>query len=236
MKKVCPNCGREGLEGSDFCGECGTRLVEKVVKEQAPSPKQQPDVTRDVSKRVRAVDTDEQLRYSLKNGYISNVLFSDNLSREDVLITDKRLYFNHTLFNFLSKKRIEARVDLEDISCSTIEHNNPWNWFVLALLSFITLVVMIVLFMSDIVRFDDATNGATMAIIPFALTIVFIFVWYYKKNTFLTIEYGSGCGKGMDTTGIIRIPVRIYDLERVREFQRALYLAKDELRISRYGR
>ncbi|MBO4687621.1 MAG: zinc ribbon domain-containing protein [Clostridiales bacterium] len=237
MKKVCPACGRLGLEGSDFCGECGNRLVEAPA---SPVPAAVPQVSAQtgvpqtntvLNKRdARVISTEEKSGFSLKNGYISHMVTAGELIKDDALITEKRLYYNQTQWTLFSKKTVETRLDVEDISATTLVHNNPWNFVALAVLSLIVFVIDIILAQNKV--WDDLPSIASVSIMftPLILMVVFLVLWLYFRQSYFKVEYASGNGKGNDSSGVLVIPVRFYGIERIREFQKQIYLAKDAVR------
>ncbi|MBP5491482.1 MAG: zinc ribbon domain-containing protein [Clostridiales bacterium] len=218
MKKICPNCGRQGIDGSDFCGECGKKLVD-ITQPEVPSAGSDP----------RLIQDEERARYSLRNGYIANIIAGNDIIKDDALISNRRVYVSHRDFNLFSKKTVEARINLEDISAMTIVHQNPWNWFVLGLLSALAFFAVVFLWLSEVMTFEDTREVIPYLMIPLTLAAVFFCIWIYKKKSYLKIEYASGGGNPGDSAGVLTIPLRFYGLAKIREFQKEVFLAKDEL-------
>lgn len=53
--KYCPNCGKELLEGANFCGECGTKIEKEIPKEETKEIPQETPKKPVVAKKISPV-------------------------------------------------------------------------------------------------------------------------------------------------------------------------------------
>ena len=168
------------------------------------------------------VDPHEKIKFSLKNGYLVNVISNEGFISEDAVITDKRLYYNITSMG-LVKYRTEMKIDLEDITATTITDSNPVILLVLAAFTGMTSIITCI---------ENA---------PFALwfgfmiaALILVCYWYMLRKTYFKIEYAGGSANGLQPSGSLYFSVKKYGMDAVRNFQRELHLAKSDLNKKRY--
>ena len=168
------------------------------------------------------VDPHEKIKFSLKNGYLVNVISNEGFISEDAVITDKRLYYNITSMG-LVKYRTEMKIDLEDITATTITDSNPVILLVLGALLGIAGVIGSI---------SDAPIGLWIGFLVGALVLVAY--WYMLRKTYFKIEYAGGSANGLQPSGSLYFSVKKYGMDAVRNFQRELHLAKSDLNKKRY--
>ena len=163
------------------------------------------------------VDPNEKIRYSLKNGYLINAISNEGFISEDAVITDKRIYYNITSMG-LVKYRTEMKIDLQDITATTITDSNPVILLVLGALLGIAGVIGSI---------SDAPIGLWVGFLVGALVLVAY--WYMLRKTYFKIEYAGGSSNGFQNSGALYFSVKKYGMDAVRNFQRELHLAKSQL-------
>ncbi|MBO4650336.1 MAG: zinc ribbon domain-containing protein [Clostridiales bacterium] len=168
------------------------------------------------------VDPNEKIKFSLKNGYLINVISNEGFISEDAVITDKRLYYNITSMG-LVKYRTEMKIDLEDITATTITDSNPVVLLVLAAFTGLTSIMMSI---------SKAPVGLWIGFLVAALILVCY--WYMLRKTYFKIEYAGGSVNGFQPSGSLYFSVKKYGMDAVRNFQRELHLAKSDLNAKRY--
>lgn len=176
------------------------------------------------------VSADEKPRYSLKNGYLANMIGAFDMKTNDAVITNKRVYFNAMSWRNLTKSRTEMIVDLEDITGTMVSRVRSYGLLLLGIL--LALVGTIFAFF-----FSDKSTyfvGATVA--SYLVSICVLFIWLatnvLTKRTLFKIEYSGGGSGSFGQSGSINFDVNMYSLKSVKEFQNEIFRAKDELKKS----
>ena len=123
----------------------------------------------------------------------------------------------------LVKYRTEMKIDLEDITATTITDSNPVILLVLAAFTGMTSIITCI---------ENA---------PFALwfgfmiaALILVCYWYMLRKTYFKIEYAGGSANGLQPSGSLYFSVKKYGMDAVRNFQRELHLAKSDLNKKRY--
>lgn len=212
MALMCPICKSVLPDGSRVCTNCGTKFAATAPGSAAP---QNPECN------AWLVEPNERIRYSLKNGFLTNVISSEGFIDEDAVITDKRLYYNVTSWRSLVRSRTEMKIDLDDITATTITDSNP---IILLVLSGLVLLFGIV----------SAMFFMPLVIVGILLSLVFAASWYSMKKTYFKVEYAGGSTFGMvKNNGVLYFSVKKYGIKAVREFQKEIHKAKYELEITK---
>ncbi len=170
------------------------------------------------------IDPDEEMRYSLTNGYLINMISKDTMLKEDAVVTNKRLYLCNTTYAGINKKRTELKLDLKDITATRIDNvSRPW----LMILTVVALIIGIIMTFAGYTNMSNrhysGTDASTVFLVGCALIVISIilFISYLTiRDTLFTIQY-SGCG----SSGIV-FNTKKYGLAKVREFQREIHMAK----------
>lgn len=203
------------------------------------------------------IEPDEHIICGLKNGIALNLLSGEGFTKEDAVVTNKRLYYNGKVGLFssgssgifngdnaginlaalqqssgsgLSNYRVEEVVDLEDITEVNIVKSTPWGIFIWGV--FMSILDIVVDVLSDHAINELIGGGrrhsdnlmATLAgrIIFYVILSVVMFV--ALRKTYLRIAY---------PTSKVCFSVKKYGYAKVREFQRAIFAAKDDLKKSK---
>lgn len=203
----CKNCGAELDEGTRFCDKCGT-----PVEEMAGSAQEEVGMS-DKGKKYKSstgakgfVSENEGGSFSLKNGWTANIIAGEGLLREDAIITNRRLYYNYNR-GIITKVKKECIIDIDDITGTEITDIQPRGCIVLAVLSFILLLIF------ALMDGEGSFIGAGLGLAAF-----FTFLYFICKQAFLVVQYAGGS---------IRFSVKFYGLNNVRAFQRRIYFEKD---------
>lgn len=208
MGRFCKNCGTENMEGTQFCVACGTPLGSQEESGYAPQyqqPMQQPmqqAVPQAQPTNSMFVSADEYVVATLKNGIVSNLMSGEGLRNEEAVLTNRRLYYNHT-DGFINIKREEEKINVADITGTKILDNNPRGMLVIAALLFLGMLL------------TGEGEAIFMGVIA-ALVAVVIYFINVKKH--FRIEYSGGH---------IYFSIKKYNMKTVREFQKAIYMVKD---------
>ena len=166
------------------------------------------------------VDSTEQIRFSLKNGYLTNVISSEGFINEDAIVTDKRLYYNVTSWNFLIKNRTEMKIDLDDITATTITESNPIIIIVLGALAFLLSFIF---------------RSPAVIMVGFIIAMMSIIEWAMLKKMYFKIEFAGGSSMGaMRNNGALYFSVKQYGMDTIRAFQREIHRAKSDLNRQKY--
>lgn len=173
------------------------------------------------------IDPDEQIRYSLTNGYLTNMINKDAMLKEDAVVTNKRIYLCNTTYAGINRSRTELKLDLRDVTATRIDVvSRPW----LMILSILSLIAGVIMTIVGVVNLNDrhytGTDmvsvffiGCSLIIVAIILFISFISI----RDTLFTIQY-AGCGD----SGVV-FNTKKYGLTKVREFQREIHVAKAQV-------
>ena len=257
MSKICSVCGNLIDDSATFCNNCGSQFAPPPPQYQQPNYQQQnyqqgqyqqpgyqqapyqqgqyqqpgyqqgPYQQGPQSQTSWMVDEDEVIKFSLKNGYLTNLISSEGLINEDVVITDKRLYYNQSSWRNLKKDRTEMKIDLDDITATTIIDSNPIIFLVFSGLALIAAIIFI------------AQSLAALKWISFVFffsAVVWAASWYMNKKSYFRIEYAGGTSALMlaKNSGSLNFSVKQYTMDQVREFQKAIHKEKDRIKAEKY--
>ena len=156
----------------------------------------------------------------MKNGYLTNVVSAEGFIEEDAIITDKRLYYNVTSLNGLIIHRTEMKIDLEDITATTITDSDPIIFLFLGILALVTIIVL------------KLPGGIMLGLL---IALASLVGWLMMRKTYFKIEYAGGSSMGgMRNNGALYFSVKKYGMEAIRAFQKEIHLAKEELNRQKY--
>lgn len=190
--------------------------IRPVHEAPKPLPTTPTSSFHDISSRVDArrlnipqtgymVSADETPIVSLQNGYIDNIISGEGLKREDAVITDRRLYYNHST-GILTKTVKEEKVNIEDITGTKILSIRPIFLLILAGLQVLSGIFVM-------------GNSEEAGISLFVCALVFAIVYIFALKKYLRIEYAGGH---------IDFSLRKYNMDNIRYFQKALHYMKDQ--------
>lgn len=231
--KVCPKCSTENSDYDWICQKCGAALGKStpnkvdpidvltgnvpLTPEAAPGP----DGPQRTSSRKQAnrlfIDPGEEMKASIGSGYVRTFLSGGHVGQNVGVLTQKRFYYKGKNYNAKSKllwtTEEEGVVSVEDISFTGFSYTSAIGLLiigaVLALAGFICLVAS-----------DNA--GARIVGVVLMLLGVLAFVRYFLSRDTLFIVSFPGGSFGFDT--------KWYPAADIRDFQRQLYLIKDQLK------
>lgn len=156
----------------------------------------------------RFVSADEYTIATLENGVMMNIFSGEGVKKEDAIITNKRLYYNHK-DGLLNISKCEEKVDLRDITGTKITSYSPFGTLVLAITFIIVGIIILCLgFEQELALF----------LIPSGLVGIMTFFALSKKH--LKIEYSGGN---------IKFSVKKYGMKNIQAFQKCIYSAKDAI-------
>lgn len=205
---ICNNCGTQNSDDAQFCVGCGMNFYTDNTYTSNQNGQTYPIQNIYVPQGNGIfVNADEQLVATLKNGRAANILSGEGFRNEDAVITNRRLYYNHT-DGLINTKRVERKIDIKDITGTRIEDNQPRMLLILAALM-------------GVIGLFTAINGSGEGFMICLLWAVIFGVSYIlavKKH--LRIDYAGG---------YVSFSVKNYSMENVQEFQRCIHALKDTM-------
>ena len=208
MIKFCPSCGFELGDGSKFCMRCGSQVPDGN-EATVPQAAQNPSSYTSSTGAIGFVSAGEGRSFSLKNGRLMNVISGEGFVKEDAVLTDKRLYYSASS-GIINKNLHEEIVNIEDITGTKIADYKPYACFIFAFIFFFAGVVL--------ASTRAVPSGVTAS--SFISAFSFVVAFFIAKKSYLRIEYAGG---------YIGFSVKKYGMQNVREFQRQIYIAKEDM-------
>ncbi len=202
--KICKSCGSNNVDEATFCASCGKDLVGENKQDQvnnSVSAQQNGKINVNSSKNGVFVSDDE---------YVVSTLSGKNLETEDVVLTNKRLYYNYTVSSILSRRSQNEIVNVEDITGSKIANTNPVVALVIAVLALVVGVFMAIA--------NEDVEMLCIFCLPIA--IIFSLIYLFLRRAHLKIEYAGGS---------ISFLVKKYKKEKIKAFQKSIYIVKDSI-------
>ena len=208
MIKFCPSCGYELENGSKFCMRCGNQVPAENDASMAQAAQNPVNYTSSTG-AIGFISKGEGRSFSLKNGRLMNVISGEGFVKEDAVLTDKRLYYSASS-GLINKNLHEEIVNIEDITGTKIADFKPYACFVFAFILFFVGVVL------------ASTRGVPIgfSISCFISAFSLVVSFFIAKKSYLRIEYAGG---------YIGFSVKKYGMQNVREFQRQIYIAKEDM-------
>lgn len=232
MSIVCNECGTVNEDNAQFCVGCGAVLTPQNSQPQQgyqkPQPQPQPVYQKPAyekpSQQQKAVktnktniqlprgnglfvDASEVTVATLTNGMVLNFISGEGLRKEDAILTDKRMYYNHT-DGLINLRTTEEKVNLRDITGTKIHDWNPRGILIIAALFILIGLYCVV---------EGMGGGFFFGLL---MALVFGVVYLILKKKFLRIEYAGGH---------IDFSVKKYSMANIREFQRCIHAMKDTM-------
>ena len=231
---ICKYCGAENPNDVQFCSNCGCSISEPNVvggntgnlpngiaamsfvgnTGNLPNGMATMDSVGNVATNQNYqfstgangfVNENEKWSYSLRNGWMQNVVSGEGFIKEDAVLTNKRLYYSAKV-GLISKSSREEIVEIKDITGTKIFNFKPYGLLCFAALLLIASFIL----MDNEVLFWSLMPSS----------VFFIIAFFIAKKSHLRIEYAGGC---------IHFSVKKYGLKKVREFQRQIYTEKERL-------
>lgn len=225
--KTCNNCNTQNADDSQFCVGCGMRFeaVNTVADETSYNDannvppqsteswnlfNENTDVIRPTG-TDRFVSADEYVIATLENGYAMNMISGEGLKKEDAILTNRRLYYNHTE-GILNVRTQEEKVNVKDITGTKIADYNPIYLLILSIIMF-----AIILFGLAV---GSSSRGGFPMVLPtlFSPALIFLVLYFVLKKKYLKIEYAGGA---------IHFSVKKYGMQNIQMFQKSIHAVKD---------
>lgn len=207
---ICPFCGANTPDGTQFCQSCGSALNGNQQQSYSQQSYNQQSYNQQSQKSNGIfVDPSEYVTATLTNGFAENIISGEGLVKENAYVTNKRVYYNarHGVLNVTDVKNV---IDIPDITGTRIISMKHLGLLILGALLFVAGIIV------------GAASGELAAALPMlsaALVLVLTFFITMKKHLF--IDYAGGH---------ISFSVRKYTLQNVVDFQKAIYIQKDFLK------
>lgn len=213
--KICSICNSPNNDDSKFCLACGNLFaqpnpqINQQTRQQTFHSNPQQTVTPKIEIRPtgngRFVNADEYVIATLENGIAMNLISGEGFRREDAILTNRRLYYNHK-DGIINVKEAEEKVNVKDITGTKIASYSPYGFLVLSIIFFVFGIIL-------------SAMGA-FAIFFSLLTpaIVFLVLFFSLKKKFLRIEYAGGS---------INFSVKKYGMQNIQAFQKSIHSVKD---------
>lgn len=133
MSKLCKVCGTENPESAKFCKSCGANIfvesrpedfhveVETDFVEEPVNPQLEQAPFRQDGFQAFLMDPHEIIICTLGNSYLQNFLATGSIDKAFSVITNKRVYFRGTSFDFNENgkvifSKVSKAVDIEDVT------------------------------------------------------------------------------------------------------------------------
>lgn len=257
MKKYCSSCGAVTDAQTNFCTNCGGKLTafgEDIAPASpavstpvpaaaapvtpAPAAPASPAAPAALPFGVPPMKIEDETPAGIgEDEYLdmlgskwmvsSNEVIKGRLkgeNREQIVVTDRRLYFNTRKWVGFSKETTESKINLEDVSATTIVSRAP---SLLYILSFILCGIIAWFLYNQYGTYENI--GLMYGAIFFAIIgISCLCVWLLGRRTQFRIEYSAGSG-GIGNNGSMSFDVKRYNMETVRDFQKRIHAAKDQM-------
>lgn len=212
MARFCSKCGASVMDGVRFCQECGNVMdaAPKAAKPQSQATVPGYGNNNYVSSTGGSgfvSNNEASTGYSLRNGMVMNVLSGEGLKKEDAVITNKRIYYT-ARDGIITVTKKEEVVDLADVTGVKILDIKPYGFLIGAAIFFLVSLIM------------SAYVGAIGFISFFITAVICVVLFFIAKKSILRIEYAGGN---------INFSVKKYGLDAVRNFQRKILEAKENL-------
>ena len=181
----------------------GVSLCRKVWKRKKKKNWKQVQVNNSVSAQQNGVFVSD-------DEYVVSTLSGKNLETEDVVLTNKRLYYNYTVSSILTRRTQNEVVNVEDITGAKIANTNPIGALIIA-----ALALVVGLFMA--IANEDVEM---LCIFCLPIAVIFTLLYLFLRRAHLKIEYAGGS---------ISFLVKKYKNEKVKAFQKSIYIVKDSI-------
>lgn len=221
MNKFCDKCDAMLVNG--VCPNCSRAPASTQYQQtNAQYQPQQPMVNVNPNdERFKSIfmSPKEKFVCALGNGYLINFLANGLLSKGFAVISDKRVYYKGTSFEFTGKKltaRKDARtVDLKDVTGTEVASFNPISIMVMAVMFIIAGIVLSMIGCS-------ASSGGVGVGLFFIISVLMggglLITYRLVRKTLLKINYAGG---------YIAVPLSWYPAQEGENFQKMLRIAKD---------
>lgn len=222
QQKFCVKCGSKMVDG--VCSNCNSPATNFVSDQQVVNvapvydpnlQSQQPPKSQSVNEMKYNVNDgafispEEYLVYKIGNSYAQSYMMTNNVSKDSVAVTNKRVYYSGKTYLGARRYKTTLVADLKEISCVGI-----YKSFNLLMLIISILLVLTGLYLG--------TEGSAEDLVPFFVIggIIGIIWVMATAKTLLKIDYAGGC---------IAMDIKSFSSKELGEFRSALYRAKDSI-------
>ena len=222
--KICNICNSMNDDDSKFCLKCGNSFVQanpqmnqqtqqqNFQQQTQHQPNNNSQRAASGAKEIRPtgtgrfVNADEYVIATLENGIAMNLISGEGFRKEDAILTNRRLYYNHK-DGIINVRECEEKVNVKDITGTKIASINPLGFLILSIIALILALI---------VAAGSGVFGTFFAILPTA--VMFFVLYLILKKKFLRIEYAGGA---------INFSVKKYGMQNIRLFQKSIHSVKD---------
>lgn len=210
---------------ANFCTKCGTELIDGVCPKctQAQATGNQKD------ERFKQffMNPKERLVTTLGNTYIQKFLNNGSLEKGFAVVSDKRVYFQGTTYEMLTKNNGRKRViktkrsrtvDLKDVTGTGYD---SYSNFLAKIISCILFIVggFWWIYESVISHMHGLEDFALLLILLCTPGLVALAIYYRSKVNLIAIQFAGG---------EIAFDIRWFPEQEIADFQKQLRLAKDK--------
>lgn len=163
--------------------------------------------SKDVFKDVFVEET-ESVVATLDNSYVKNMVTGQGVKKDQVVLSDKRLYYNHKK-GIIDTSASRECVNVDDITGTKIANTSRVGFLISAVVIFIIGLII----RSAVPK---SMNGVVLAL-AIMIPLAYIIIFFITKNKYLFVEYAGGK---------IALKVKLYGMDNVIAFQKAIYKTK----------
>ena len=221
--KICNICNSMNDDDSKFCLKCGNSFVQanpqmnqqtqqqNFQQQTQHQPNNNSQRAASGAKEIRPtgtgrfVNADEYVIATLENGIAMNLISGEGFRKEDAILTNRRLYYNHK-DGIINVRECEEKVNVKDITGTKIASFSAYGF----------LVISIIIFLLSIILSAVGAFAAFLYLLPAAL--IFFILFFVLKKKFLRIEYAGGA---------INFSVKKYGMQNIQLFQKSIHSVKD---------
>lgn len=246
--RLCPTCSTKNDNAAEFCKGCGASLAEvpisqedfsaiaggflnkakevastgakkaqQVAADSAAKAKEHRQVAAAQKAEAKAmkqagdfVDANETVRATLGTSFAQNMLAAGTIKQGSAILTEKRLYYKGDLFSGSGKNLMSIKgayiVPVEDIGMTSFIYGESTGGKLLGFLLLLVGAGLLPVFLPA-------------GIIAALAGIVFLVKVFLGKSTVFEISFPGGR---------FRFDVKWYPIADMQNFQRQIYLVKDE--------
>lgn len=212
-------------DGSRFCYKCGAEMPESEEKSAISRDEyRQSEKAARNSERTRGINygfisSDEEFVTGLGNSYLQSLIGGSGLRKGGAIVSNKRVYFKGTCYNFSSGRRGTFRskrsavVDLHEVTGTEIIYGNKLIYIILLIIFAIATGIFFI-------ASFDFQGYLSLSMIGLCLTLIDVFLLKIHVRDYISINYSGGA---------IAFNLNWYSMSDVVRFQEELHIAKDKL-------
>lgn len=167
------------------------------------------------------IESEEQYRTSIGNGYILNFLSNQNIFKGFAVVSNCRVYFKGTFYTIQQNKFMKLfeskTVDLKDITGTGFRRRELKYLLYISYVSFAVHIVALMLALTESIENEIVTLALFLGSI--ILAIALLVIYNLKRLDLFEISYAGG---------VIAFKTIDYSLKEIEEFQKQLRIAKNE--------